>query len=135
MAHFPNLVEIAFEGQSKLESIESSAFRNCKFLKSITIPASVVRIISGAFDDSTLEEFICTNDSNLKVIESDVFENCNSLKIIKLPSKSVKIIGNFSLPSLEEIVFGDCKQSQTREKMNTLFNFAKKVRFLNVRSI
>ena len=100
------LEEIKFGANSQLEVIGSQAFRDCRSLKSITIPASVKEIGEAAFVSSatlsdTMPEFSNINSlttvkfaegSKLETIGDYAFQMQSALKSIDIPD-GVKEIG------------------------------------------
>ena len=73
-------------------AIGSSAF-NHSSLQSLTIPASIRKIGSGAFYwNNQLEELNLTE--GLEIIEEGAFEDCTSLEEVRIPSTVIMIGGN-----------------------------------------
>ena len=79
--------EVAFAKNCKIEEIGEYAFAGMIALETITIPSSVKRIASNAFEGCVNLKNIIFEDgiSNLS-IEKDAFEDCISLTSIYLPS-------------------------------------------------
>jgi hypothetical protein len=87
------LEEIAFEQNSRLNSINRKAFGFCSSLESITIPESVQFLDEYCFlECKKLRKVIFESDSRLKQIGKFAFFNCLSLESIILP-KSVRSLG------------------------------------------
>lgn len=105
------LEEVEFGSGSQLELIAQEAFRDCRFLKSITIPASVETIGVAAFANTTprqgrmdadtysLTAINFAEGSKLKVIGGWAFQLQKSLEAIELPD---------SLEKLEQCAFLGC---------------------------
>ena len=73
--------------------IEENAFKNCKYMKLISIPSSVKSIGRSAFYNCPkLESVSFEKESKLTEINNSVFKHCRELKSISVPS-SVKSIG------------------------------------------
>ena len=115
------LEEVEFSGNSQLKLIGHQAFRNCRSLKSITIPASVETIANGAFintndmdlsgkaylfngsihdyeeaeynfnDTYSLTTVTFAEGSKLKLIDQWAFQGHQALKSITLPDSLEKI--------------------------------------------
>ena len=83
-----------------LKVIKSKAFRNCKKLKDVIIPASVEVIEDEAFHKAGLETIKIEGD-NLQNIGEFVFRKC-PLTSIDIPA-SVKSIGDGAFESCEEL--------------------------------
>ena len=74
-------------------SVKSNAFRNCATIKDVSIPMSVDRIYTSAFEGCVgLVSVTFEENSTLKYIESRAFYNCARLNSIVLPN-SVTSIG------------------------------------------
>lgn len=125
---------VDLELPESLTKIGTSAFRNCKTLKSITLPAGLTSIGSEAFSDcNKLAELMlpmgvttvmsytfssCNSLSKVSLpetvtsIQSSAFQNCNSLKSLKLPAQ-LKEIGNlaFSGCQFTQIEFPEALRS------------------------
>lgn len=90
------LISVSFEGNvtfsSRLKKIGDSAFENCTWLGSITIPASCEYLGSAAFSGTRLDEVTIEQDSKLTEISDDAFNGC-SFEEIYIPS-GVTRIGN-----------------------------------------
>ncbi len=78
--------EVTFANNSQITVIGADAFKNCKGLRKIVLPASVKKIEKGAFYGcDRLEEVIFSEASDGVEIESGAFENCKALRAITLP--------------------------------------------------
>ena len=85
-------------GEKEVKAIGKDAFRDMGWVKSITIPDTVVEIGEGAFYGAVGAESILLSE-NLYEIGSSAFYGCRSAKSIRLPL-GLKIIGGFA--------FADC---------------------------
>ncbi len=74
-----------------LTAIPDSIFENCSALESITIPEMVTTIEKNAFRNCTSLESVDFSES-LTTINSEAFRNCSSLKEVVLP-ESISVIG------------------------------------------
>lgn len=83
---------------NSVESIGASSFRNCKSLTSITIPNSVTRIDEYAFADCSGLTSIITGDA-VNTIGKDAFSNCSSLNSFIIPN---------SITTIERNTFANC---------------------------
>jgi len=81
-----SLDEVYFSRDSRVKEISASAFWLNKQLRSITIPATVLRIGTKAFMESTLHELSWARHPQIKSIGESAFENCSSLKSFIVPS-------------------------------------------------
>merc|ERR1740124_1186075 len=92
----------------EITEIGRDAFKNCRWLKSITIPASVKTIGYAAFRGSGLVSINFEDNSLLGEIGVKAFMNCFSLKSITIPA-SVTMIGQsaFHESGLNSIKFED----------------------------
>lgn len=70
--------------------IEDSAFENCSYLQSVTLPANLVAIGSSAFKDCGSLASI-TIPNGVTNIDSSAFENCSYLQSVTLPTNLVAI--------------------------------------------
>jgi len=130
----PYVGSISFAENSKLQSIGSYAFRECKNLKSIELPYSLKTINDHAFEQARALESVIIPENTTKIekeafmycsglqsvefevhnlysstqsLENNVFKGCTSLKEVKLGNK-IKTIpeGTFyGCTALEELVF------------------------------
>lgn len=74
---------------NNLKEIGNSAFFNCKSLRIIDLPKSLIQIGHSAFQNSVIETI---NFSEcLQEIKNDSFNNCQNLKSISLPKSLVHI--------------------------------------------
>lgn len=81
------ITEVTFANNSQISVIGDSAFKNCKGMKRIVLPAGVKRIEKGAFYGcDRLEEVVFSDDATDVVIEGGAFENCKSLRKLTLPA-------------------------------------------------
>lgn len=90
-------------------TIGNSAFNNCDCIKSITLPAGVVSLDQGAFNNiDSLRTFTFAENSPITEIPRDCFGSNMSLERIKFPDAVTTIgIGVFyNDPNLKEIEFG-----------------------------
>ena len=89
-------------------AIGPGAFSNNKYLKSVTIPASVIEIDGRAYEGGVFSD--CTNlttvtfapNSQLKAIGVGTFAECTSLTNIEIPA-SVTYIGNHAFAICESL--------------------------------
>ena len=87
------LENVSFGNESKLTTINNSAFQCCDELKSILIPSSVKSIGKAAFYFcSKLENVSFEKESKLTTINNSAFDSCEKLKSISIPP-SVESIG------------------------------------------
>ena len=95
---------ISFEISDGVKYILSDAFSNSQYLKSITLPSSLVYIESSAFSGCSALEAIEIPDG-VKTIEAGAFRECTSLKSVSIGS-GVEGIGRLTFngcTSLENI--------------------------------
>lgn len=85
-------------GNKEVKAIGKDAFRDMGWVKSITIPDTVVKIGEDAFYGAVSAESILLSE-NLYEIGSSAFYGCRSAKSVRLPL-GLKIIGGFA--------FADC---------------------------
>jgi hypothetical protein len=106
---------------SKITSIGSSAFFECKALKSIEIPETVTEIDVQAFGCTALEHV--TLPQGMTELSRYIFSECNSLKTLTIP-KSVKKINDGALydcPKLNDIYYDGTKAEWDKiEKINLI---------------
>ena len=90
-----------------LEKLENPPFVIVK-LQSITIPSTVMKIGSYAFNNCTHLREVVLNDG-LKKIEDSIFQNCTALQSITLPSTVDEIGSNAFLvcTSLQDVVLNE----------------------------
>ena len=85
---------VRFEGEvvlsSRLKKIGDSAFENCSWLGSITIPASCEYLGSAAFSGTRTDEVIIEENSRLTEIADEVFSGCQFEEIF-IPSTVTRI--------------------------------------------
>ena len=122
------------DNNSKLTTIENSAFRGCRSLTNFKIPNSVTKIGNGAFYGCRSLKSI-TIPENITVIKKSTFYGCHSLKSIIIPS-NVKIIENNAFEdcrSLSIVIFSNISNlnsvGNNSFKKTPWFN----ARFANVR--
>ncbi|MCR4960232.1 MAG: leucine-rich repeat protein [Lachnospiraceae bacterium] len=115
------LTTIKFASGSKLTTIESKAFYNCKKLKSITLPGTVTSIGNQAFYSCYALTKV-NLPANLTTIGYQAYYNCSNIKTVKFGSKITTIgygafkycakLTSISLPgslqSIEEEAFCNC---------------------------
>lgn len=104
------LEEINFGANSRLKLIDSWAFQDCRSLKSVSIPAGVETIATGAFGNTdkefsskligkdftniySLTSVNFASNSTLKLIDQWAFQRQTALKSITLPDSLEKIGG------------------------------------------
>lgn len=104
------LEEINFGANSQLKLIDSWAFQDCRSLKSVSIPAGVETIATGAFGNTdkefsskligkdftniySLTSVNFASNSTLKLIDQWAFQRQTALKSITLPDSLEKIGG------------------------------------------
>lgn len=85
-------------GDKEVKAIGKDAFRDMPWVKSITIPDTVVEIGENAFYGAVSAESILLSE-NLYEIGSSAFYGCRNVKSVRLPM-GIKIIGGFA--------FADC---------------------------
>ncbi len=100
------LETVEFRG-NKLKTIGGSAFCELPSLKTLTLPDSVEKIMSGAFCWLELESL---DLSNLKhtVIDSSAIRDCTALKTLLLPQRMDRIASTtvYNCPELSTVVLG-----------------------------
>lgn len=101
--------------------ISNGAFKNCKNLKDVSLPSTLVHIEPLAFANCTKLEEISLPE-NMTAIDAQAFKGCKSLKRIIIPEKVTSIgseafaecksLRQISLPlglkTLEPLAFRDC---------------------------
>ena len=85
------------------KSIDTAGFYECKQIKRVVIPDSVISIRNDAFHNSTLQAFVSGKSSQLESIGDCAFYRCTELTSIEIPD-SIKSIG--------ESAFRDCTSLQ-----------------------
>lgn len=100
-ANNPNLEEFKFLGETKLETIETGAFKGNTKLKEFTIPKTIKTIQRGAFDgNSSMEKVTFEEPSVIETIGEGAFQGASALKRIELP---------VSVTTIEKDAFNTCK--------------------------
>ncbi|MBR2322739.1 MAG: leucine-rich repeat protein [Clostridia bacterium] len=94
--------------------ISYNAFVNCKSIKSVTLPNTVVEIEGGAFKECTSLSTVVLSNA-LSKIGYYAFANCTSLKQIELPS---------SLTELKDGAFENCTSLMKVNSLGTIDNWA-----------
>ena len=111
---------IKFEDESYCERIETRAFANCAYLKSVVIPNGVKKIGDGAFEWSSIESVMLPD--SIVSIGDNAFGYCYNLTDINIPNGVTEIGGgafrlcqklqNISLPegikTIENYTFNCC---------------------------
>ena len=112
------LTSVTFDSPSKVETIESSAFRNCVNLKEITIPNSVRYLKEKVFEGCAKLEKI-TIGSNVEELGDNLFTKCVSLKNIIVDSSSTyfKAVDNviYSADGKELVYYSTLKETKDYE--------------------
>lgn len=80
-------------------AIGPNAFSKCFTLKSVTIPSSVKKVGSCAFDSCTELTAVSMEDGGVVTIESMAFNDCDELVTVYIPD---------SVMSIEKMAFHDC---------------------------
>lgn len=75
---------------STLKGIEQNTFRDCKSLRSISLPESLVFVGGGCFSQSGLKfvEF----PASLQIVSQGAFAECKNLKTVKF-SEGLEVLG------------------------------------------
>jgi len=94
-----NLQTVAISLSSNLEHIFPDAFRNCRKLKYINLPDTVIDIASGAFSNSGLESITLPSNPQYTTIQSGMFATCAALSCVVIPTNVTRI---------EPSVFANC---------------------------
>ena len=106
----------------KVISIQSNAFKNNDYLKSIDLPATITSIGDGVFTNCKNLTAVTYEELNLSAIGKDTFKGCASLRDFDIPSSVVsigdnafdgcKMLTNVTIPtaisSLGNNAFRDC---------------------------
>jgi hypothetical protein len=91
-----SLARVTFESGSKLSSIEYYAFAGCSSLSSISIPASITRIVWVCFDGCvSLSAVTFESPSSLSYFQNYPFARCPALKAISLPASLATLLGAY----------------------------------------
>lgn len=90
-------------------AIGSNAFYKCFGLKSVTIPSSVKKIGSCAFDSCIQLTAVSMEDGGVVTIESMAFNDCDELVTVYIPE---------SVMSIEKMAFHDCGALKSVTIMN-----------------
>lgn len=102
--------------------IQDYAFANCKNLKNVGLPKTLVHIFPHAFDGcEALEKIILMG--NLDTIESQAFANCLNLKDVKMRDKMWEVAPDAFLNDKEIRVI---KIKEVSEPKNKAFSESKK---------
>ncbi len=93
----PELKDVSFEENSKLEELGICAFYSCQSLETVYLPPSIKEIKAGAFSTCYLLKEIDFGGQNSKLanLGASAFNNCESLSSITLPNQ-LKTIGNYT---------------------------------------
>lgn len=95
------ITTVSFLGQS-LTTIGTSAFKECSYLKSISLPLSLTTIGPSAFRDCVRLKEI-SFPSSLQTIDRNAFQNCSGLINVNLNS-SLKTIGSNAFDGCDKMV-------------------------------
>lgn len=131
------LSSITFEENSSLKQIDYRAFGNCKELTAISLPASLEKILSNAFDECTALATITFEGSSVTQIDryafsstkiaslvipksvttlgESVFEGCYSLTNVEFAQNSV-------IQIIDKSLFFDCTKLESIELPKSLTN-------------
>ena len=100
-------------------SIGDNAFKDCKYITSITLPDSVTRIGNEAFSNcQSLTEIKLP--ASIKSIGNSAFYNCNKLTNITIPN---------NVTSIGVSAFSDCNSLTSINLPNTLMQISEKMFF------
>ena len=128
---------IAFENDSKLQTIGDYAFAQAVKVKSLSLPDSLINIGNYAFKDCTgVSSLKFTNDSKLQVIGTKAFENCTGITALNLPSK-VKSIAVDAFDGLSRVLKSITVASANKAYAsidNCLINLSSKTLMLGCRN-
>ena len=120
---------------SSVERVDSSAFEGASNLKTITFSdggKGLKKIDSLAFKDCTSLESIDLSNAEITEIPARAFENCTSLKSVKLPPTVTKIANNaFSGCSKLEEIEG-LEQCKISELSATAFDSCVRLKDINL---
>ncbi len=89
----------------------NNLFRGTTSLQTVTIPGSVTKIGSGAFENSSVSEFIVSGTSKLATIDKYAFANCTNLTAFNYGNK---------LTTINEGAFMNCSNLETITLGSTL---------------
>jgi hypothetical protein len=117
---------VVFEEDSRLRTIESSAFIACRQLKSIEIPKRVETLGAGCFSEcGQLAAVEFKGEAGIKRIETKAFAQ-TAIRRVCLPG-SVEAIGRWAFPATCEAVLpwpdGSQEFAQWRERCSLAFDF------------
>ncbi len=87
------VIESEYNGK-KVVCIDTGAFKDCKSLKSVTLPNSVKRLGENVFEGCTELEEVVLSD-RIDWISTNAFFGCTALSRVKLP-KNLKLIGDYA---------------------------------------
>lgn len=120
---------------SSVERVDSSAFEGASNLKTITFSdggKGLKKINSLAFKDCSSLESIDLSNAEITEIPDRAFENCTSLKSVKLPPTVTKIANNaFSVCSKLEEIEG-LEQCKISELSATAFDSCVRLKDINL---
>ena len=103
-------------------------FSNCAYIKSVSIPESVININSGAFSGcASLTKVILPN--KLENIGSNVFAGCTSLSYVTIP-QSVNSIGYKTFSGCEKLTEIVCSNPTPLVIEKSVFQETYGVRFV-----
>ena len=92
---YSELATVNFAENGKLETVGSSAFKNCGKIEAITIPASVKMLGNDVFSGcSELATVNFAENSQLETVGSSAFKNCGKIEAITIPA-SVKMLDSY----------------------------------------
>jgi hypothetical protein len=94
---------VAFESGCELSCIESSVFCSCKSLSSISIPASVERLVR-FYGCSSLSAVTFETGYKLSFLAADVFQDCSPHLLISIPSSLQRLFAGYQpRPTLTDV--------------------------------